>query len=54
MMIRLMTITVLGLLLGACANTGLNQTYEIKAEKEKTSMLELYTLKYVEIEHTYL
>jgi len=25
---------VLGLLLGACANTGLNQTYEIKAEKE--------------------
>jgi len=36
MMIRLMIITVLGLLLGACANTGLNQTYEIKAEKEKT------------------
>ena len=35
-MIRLMIITVLGLLLGACANTGLNQTYEIKAEKEKT------------------
>jgi len=24
------------MLLGACANTGLNQTYEIKAEKEKT------------------
>jgi len=36
MMIRLMTITILGMLLGACANTGLNQTYEIKAEKEKT------------------
>ena len=35
-MIRLMTITILGMLLGACANTGLNQTYEIKAEKEKT------------------
>ena len=36
MMIRLMTITILGMLLGACANTGLNQNYEIKAEKENT------------------
>jgi len=35
-MIRLMTITILGMLLGACANTGLNQNYEIKAEKENT------------------
>jgi hypothetical protein len=36
MMIRLMIITILGMLLGACANTGLNQNYEIKAEKENT------------------
>ena len=36
MMIRLMTITILGMLLGACANTGLNQNYEIKAEKDNT------------------
>jgi len=35
-MIRLMTITILGMLLGACANTGLNQNYEIKAEKDNT------------------
>jgi len=34
MMIRTTMTIVLGLLLGACANTGLNQTYEIKAEKE--------------------
>jgi len=34
MMIRTIMTIVLGLLLGACANTGLNQTYEIKAEKE--------------------
>jgi hypothetical protein len=33
-MIRTTMTIVLGLLLGACANTGLNQTYEIKAEKE--------------------
>ena len=36
MMKRIVTITILSMLLGACANTGLNQTYEIKAEKEKT------------------
>jgi len=36
MMIRIMTITILGMLLGACANTGLNQNYEIKAEKDNT------------------
>lgn len=36
MMIRLMTITILSMLLGACANTGLNQNYEIKAEKDNT------------------
>ena len=36
MMIRIMTITILSMLLGACANTGLNQNYEIKAEKENT------------------
>ena len=35
-MIRIMTITILGMLLGACANTGLNQNYEIKAEKDNT------------------
>jgi len=35
-MIRLMTITILSMLLGACANTGLNQNYEIKAEKDNT------------------
>lgn len=33
---KLIMITALGLLLGACANTGLNQTYEIKQEKEKS------------------
>ena len=36
MMIRVMTITILSMLLGACANTGLNQNYEIKAEKDNT------------------
>ena len=35
-MIRTTMTIVLGLLLGACANTGLNQTYEIKAEKENS------------------